>query len=80
MINSTTSSCIRCGKPRVVVGTHTEVIGNSTVSYTDTACPDPDCQTKVDDQLDKDRVKREQSASLHKPRGFTTDPKSQGKK
>lgn len=40
--------CIRCGKVRVVVRTWEEQVGYSTVTNTEMACPDPECQKKVD--------------------------------
>jgi hypothetical protein len=53
--------CIKCGKQRIVVGTHEEKVGNSTVIYTDMICPDPECQKKVDVILKQEYGKREQS-------------------
>lgn len=46
--------CSRCGKERVVVKTYKEFVGNSVVINTLTACPDPDCQSKIDTQLAKE--------------------------
>lgn len=46
--------CARCGKERVVVKTYKEMVGNSVVINTLTACPDPDCQSKIDTQLAKE--------------------------
>jgi len=63
MNNSTASVCTRCGKQRVVVGTHEEVIGNSTVVYTDTVCPDPECQKAVETKLVTEKEKREQMSA-----------------
>jgi hypothetical protein len=57
-----TSVCIVCGKRRIVVGSHEEKIGNSTVVYKDTICPDPECQKKVEKVLGKELEKRQQSA------------------
>ena len=53
--------CIKCGKQRVVVGTHEEKVGNSTVIYKDMICPDPECQKKVEKILQQEYGKREQS-------------------
>jgi hypothetical protein len=60
MANPTQSICTRCGKPRVVISTHKEQVGGSYVTFTETACPDPDCQKYVDKVNDKDREKREE--------------------
>ncbi len=73
MNNSTASVCTRCGKQRVVIGTHEEVIGNSTVIYTDTECPDKDCQSQVEDKLVKEREKREQMSTSSK---FGVNPRN----
>ncbi len=63
-----TSVCIVCGKRRIVVGTHEEKIGNSTVVYKDTICPDPECQKKVEKVLNRELEKRQQSAMNQKIR------------
>jgi transposase len=65
---SNTSICIECGKQRIVVGTHTEKVGNSVVVYKDTICPDPECQKKVEKTLAKELEKRQQSAMNQKLR------------
>lgn len=57
--------CIRCGKARVVANTYKEVIGTSMVIRTENSCPDPDCQEKVERQLEKEREKRQQTILLH---------------
>ncbi len=53
--------CIRCGTQRVVVKTWEEKVGISVIVNTLTACPDADCQKKVDMSNRKDR---ERTASL----------------
>lgn len=58
--NLSQSVCSRCGKTRVITSSHEEKIGNSVITVTETACPDHDCQAKVDSQLKKDRAKREE--------------------
>ena len=73
MNNSTASVCTRCGKQRVVVGTYEEVIGNSTVVHTETACPDPECQSQVEDKLVKEKEKREQMSASSK---FGVNPRN----
>lgn len=55
--------CSRCGKQRVVVKTYKEKIGNSVVTYTEKACPDPDCQKRVNTQLASDETKRKRIKS-----------------
>ncbi len=52
--------CSRCGKERIVVSVEEEIINNSKVITTVMVCPDPDCQKKVDDQLEKEKLKRQQ--------------------
>lgn len=62
MVNGTSTHgnvCSRCGKPRVAVSTYDEVVGNSSITYTVTACSDPECQKVVDQNLLKDEKKRE---------------------
>jgi hypothetical protein len=56
----TGSVCTRCGKQRIVTGSHEELVGTSKVIYTETSCPDPSCQIAVDDKLVKEQEKREQ--------------------
>ena len=63
MNNPTSSVCTRCGKQRVVTGTSEELIGTSKVVYTETSCPDPDCQIAVNDKMDKEKEKREQMSA-----------------
>jgi hypothetical protein len=53
--------CIKCGKQRIVVGSHEEKVGTSTVTYKDMICPDPECQKKVEKILQQEYGKREQS-------------------
>ncbi len=49
--------CIRCGKQRKVVRTWKSRIGVSVIINTETACPDVDCQKKVDSDNKKQRDK-----------------------
>ncbi len=53
--------CVRCGKQRIVLSVEEETIGNSVVVTTETVCPDPDCQEKVDKMLKGEQEKRVQS-------------------
>ena len=52
-----TTPCIRCGKTRIVGKTWTEKIGDSKVMYSQTICPDPECQKIVESQLQNKREK-----------------------
>ena len=52
------SICPRCGKERVVVSTHDEMVSESKITYTQTVCPNPECQKKVDKDLENDERKR----------------------
>jgi hypothetical protein len=51
--------CILCGKDRVLLKTWKETSttaqGSSELTYTLFACPDPDCQKKVDASLEEKR-------------------------
>jgi hypothetical protein len=55
---SSDNVCTRCGKKRIVVKTYTKKVGNSSVTYTQTACSDPECQKKVDNDNKQDYLKR----------------------
>jgi hypothetical protein len=50
--------CTRCGKDRVVTKTYKEKVGGSYVTYREMACPDPECQKKVQAVLTKEKDKR----------------------
>lgn len=56
-----TSICVRCGKPRIVLSVKEEKVGNSIITTTETICPDPECQKKVDGMLSVEQEKRHQS-------------------
>lgn len=61
-MNSTNSSmCVRCGKKRIVLSVAEETIGTSKITTTETICPDPDCQKKVDVLLAGEKHKRDVS-------------------
>lgn len=68
MIINNSSVCIKCGKQRIVVATHEEKVGNSVVVYKETACPDPECQKKVEKILAGELEKRQQSILNQKQR------------
>jgi hypothetical protein len=57
--NLISNPCSRCGKARIVVKTWQELSGKSMVTYRTMACSDPNCQRRVDAQLDKEKAKRE---------------------
>ena len=52
------SICPRCGKERIVVSTHNETVSQSQVVYTQTVCPNPECQKLVEKDLKNDERKR----------------------
>lgn len=52
-----TNTCYRCGKERIFVRLWKERIGNSVVETKETACPDKECQKKVDEE-NKRRVNK----------------------
>lgn len=55
--------CTRCGKERVTSKTWDEEItnftGKTTITYTETVCPDPECQIIVEKELEVQRKKKE---------------------
>lgn len=59
MVSSNGNNCSRCGKPRIAVSSYDETVGNSNITYTVTACSDPECQKIVDQNLLKEEKKRE---------------------
>ena len=68
-MNSGKSSnpCIRCGKERVVTSVLKEYINGSLVTTTQTSCPDPLCQKKLDEMLEREKVDREKLAYRQYP-------------
>lgn len=62
MVNQTIDNlCMRCGKTRIVVKSWKETINNSVVTFTETACPDKECQKKVDEENTAKQVKRQET-------------------
>lgn len=63
-----TTLCIRCGKTRIVSKTWNEKVNDSVITYTETVCPDPECQKIVDSDLKKkmDKVRNIQKKSLER--------------
>lgn len=49
--------CIRCGKERKIVRTWKEKMYDSIIINTESVCPDPECQKKVDSDNKKQRDK-----------------------
>ena len=58
----TNSTCIRCGKLRVIGKTWTEKLNGSKITYTQTVCPDKECHKIVEEQL---QVKKDKLADIH---------------
>jgi hypothetical protein len=63
-----TTVCVRCGKPRVILSVTEGMAGGSSIVTTETICPDPDCQKKVDGMLGLEQEKRHQSFLLREER------------
>ena len=70
------SICTRCGKQRVFVRTYQEVVGASSVVYTETACPDKDCQKIVEGKLLEEQERR---AQYDKTSTANTNPRNKKK-
>lgn len=72
MNNTYHNQCIRCGKERIVVRTWKEQVGYSTVTNTEMACPDPQCQAQVEKenqkQVDKYQLMKKKSEDRMKKR------------
>jgi hypothetical protein len=64
MKNLPSNPCTRCGKERIVSRTYNEEIatffGTSTVTHTETVCPDPECQKIVEERLDAQKQKSQE--------------------
>lgn len=67
----TTNPCNRCGKQRVVVRSYQEVVGSTTVTRTESVCPDPDCQKKVDKTNSAEKEKRLNASYTSQNKRFT---------
>lgn len=52
------SKCTRCGKERIIQSSVVETLEKTTVTYTVTVCPDPECQKLVEKGLVADQNKR----------------------
>ena len=60
MLSTISNPCVRCGKERIVLKTWTALVGKAQLTYTDTACPDSDCQKVINDEILAQRTKREE--------------------
>lgn len=60
--------CIRCGKVRINGKVWTEKTAGSLITYTQTICPDRECQKMVEDDLAKkqDKMRAIQEKSLER--------------
>lgn len=52
------SKCTRCGKERIIQSSSVETLEKTTVTYTVTVCPDPECQKLVEKGLAVEEIKR----------------------
>lgn len=66
MTTTNANACIECGKQRVIIESHTEDSGNGTIVYSETACPDPECQKRVDVTLFRELEKRKESMKTNR--------------
>lgn len=57
-MKSIMSRCIRCGKERIVKSSSVEKLEKTSVTYTMTVCPDPECQKLVEKGLIVEENKR----------------------
>lgn len=62
------SRCVRCGKERIVISSHKEVVSNNEIVYTETSCPDPECQKLVEKSLVTEQKKRAEFKDEHERR------------
>ena len=64
MSNVASNPCTRCGKERIVSRIYNEEIatffGTSTVTHTETVCPDPECQKIVEERLEVQKQKSQE--------------------
>lgn len=60
--------CIKCGKVRIIAKTWKEKVEGQVITYTQTVCPDPVCQSSVESELKikMDRIKDIQRKSLER--------------
>lgn len=53
------NKCTTCGKERIVIRTYKEKIGTSYATFKEMACPDPECQKKINKVLLSEKIKRQ---------------------
>jgi len=65
---SVNTPCVRCGKLRVEAKSWTEKVSGSVIFYTQTVCPDSECQKIVEEEWQKkvDKVKAIQAKSIER--------------
>jgi hypothetical protein len=51
--------CVKCGKPRVVVGVREEYVFQSLVTVTQNSCPDPECQKALEERWTREKLAKE---------------------
>ncbi|OGH10594.1 MAG: hypothetical protein A2857_06920 [Candidatus Levybacteria bacterium RIFCSPHIGHO2_01_FULL_36_15] len=63
MATKISNPCYRCGKERIKAKTWNEKVtnfmGTSVITYTQTVCPDPECQKIVEKELAAQKKKKE---------------------
>lgn len=59
MSNSYSNPCVRCGTERIVAKTWKEKVDNTTITNTQTICPNADCQKKVEKDNKKQEARRQ---------------------
>lgn len=69
-MNKITNPCILCGKQRVVVKEYKVVVEKTTLTHIETVCPDPECQKKLEKQLEQEKLKRQSMYSEKTGYGF----------
>lgn len=78
--------CIRCGKERKIIRTWKEKMYDSIIINTESVCPDPQCQKKVDSENKKqhdknDAIKqRSEKRALDRQAERTANKKKKNKK
>jgi hypothetical protein len=70
-ITMTSNPCIRCGQERIVIKTWKETVGTSVITFSESKCPDPDCQ-KIVDKANKEREDKRQLRLNNKLHAKTT--------
>lgn len=66
--------CWRCGKERIIVKSWKEKIGYSTITTTETACPDIECQKLVNKE-NKKRSDKFKTAQLKRKESLNRNGK-----